>query len=120
MRGDGGVAALLRGARKEPSDEGSFGVVDPFVEISHHVVDRIAAPFAATVRCFARSSEQRAAMVLGEVQSGVEMMNARIAVQERRRVRFAEHVAATWFVLLPVGELLRSLAPARQDPLVAS
>src|SRR6478609_4045568 len=82
MATDPSVAPLAGAAGKEAALEGAARIVDPFVEVADHVVDRVLAPFAAAARGRAGLAEQRPRVALGEVQAGIEVVLRSISVKD--------------------------------------
>src|SRR5258708_7330238 len=71
MHGHDGIASFFRPTRKKPADERPLGIVDPLVDVPHHVVDRVFAPAAGACLRRAGRAKQRPVVAFHEAASRV-------------------------------------------------
>src|SRR5688572_25482045 len=118
MRADSRGTACLRLAGIEAAEEQPVWVVDPFVEVAHHVEDGVVAPLASATRGGARGAEQGPVAIREAIQARVAVSHRGLAMDQRRGVALAGHVANAAFVAVAVRKASVAFAAAGPHPLV--
>ncbi len=118
MAADLGVAAFTGATRVEAAYEGADGRVHPLVEIADHIVDRIATPRALAALGRAGLAQERSIRASDEIEARVEVPGRHIVMQDLPWMRFAEDVAAAFFIVVAVREFVAAFAAASEQPLI--
>src|SRR5260370_29485232 len=92
MPGHEGTASFFRPTREKTADERPLGIVDPLVDVPHHVVDRVFAPAAGACLRRAGRAKQRPVVDFHEAESRVGGTDRCVLREDLRGMVHAKHI----------------------------